>query len=479
MMEKCSCHMSRRGFLRLAGGTAACCAFLPLLDSAHAAPPVSRTMVFPKRKAKVGLIFSHVPSGHPTWPTKDYDYAARAKELTTGLTPMCPQIEFTIKTAHNGAQAEEIVKTMPDVDGFVVWCIGIWTGVPNVIAHSGKPVVLVDDLFAGSGEILGVQKAIRNDKLRVITVSSSDMKDVADAANLLGVMRAMADSRVMVVIDHDISYGTGLVKDIYGSTIVQMKSPELESYYNKTDEKEAAAWADFWIANAKKVVEPTRDELVKSGRMYLALSRAAAEKKCDAVTLDCLGMFYSGRVTAYPCLSHFQMNNDGGTGVCEADIDSTMTQLMMRYLTGRPGYVSDPVIDTSKNEIIYAHCVATNRVFGPRGEANPYLIRSHAEDNKGASVQSLMPPNQPVTTAKFQCGGKTMIIHSAKTVSNSSEAKACRTKLAAKTESENVLRNWDLGWHRVTVYGDCRKQLINLACFYGMSVIEEDKKLLD
>ncbi len=475
MNEKCSCQMSRRGFLKFAGGTAACCALLPLLDRAHAAPPVSRTVVYPKSKAKVGLVFSHVPSGRATWPTKDYDYDGRAKQLTAELTPLCPNVEFTVRHVNNAQQAEALVKELPDVDGWVVWCIGLWTRAPGIFAHSGKPMVLVDDLYGGSGEVLVTQKAIRDEKLPVVTVSSSRTQDAADAANLFAVMRAMADSRVLVVSDDNIGYGTGLVKDIYRATIVQMKSPEFEDYYKKTDPKEAAGWADFWMSGAKKVVEPTRDELIKSGRMYLALSRAAAEKKCDAVTVDCLGMFYTGRVTAYPCLSHFQMNNDGGTGVCEADIDSTMTQLMMRYLTGRPGYVSDPVIDTSTNEIIYAHCVATNRVFGPKGKANPYLIRSHAEDNKGASIQSLMPVNEPVTTAKFQCGGRVMAIHSGRTSGNSNEAKACRTKLAAKTESENVLRNWDLGWHRVTVYGDCRKQLTNLARFYGMTVVEEDK----
>lgn len=475
MAKNCSCQMSRRRFLGLAGGTAACCALLPLAESVLAAEPVSRTTIFPKGKARVALVFTHVPTGNPTWPTKDYDYDSRAKELTAKLASACPMIDFTVKTALNPAQADEIVKASPDVDGFVVWCIGIWTGAANVFVHSGKPVVLVDDLYAGSGEVLVSQVAIRNENLPVVTVSSSEIKDVAEAANLFFTMRAMKESSILVICDRDIAAVTDSVKKLYGATLVPMQSPELASYYDKTDEREAADWADYWARNAKKVVEPTRDELVKSGRMYLALSRAAAEKKADAVTMDCLGMFYSGRVTAYPCLSHFQMNNDGGTGVCEADIDSTCTQLMIRYLTGRPGYVSDPVIDTSKSEIIYAHCVATNRVYGPKGDASPYIIRSHAEDEKGASVQSLMPANQDVTTAKFELGTKRMVIHSAKTTRNVSEAKACRTKLAAKSNAEGILKNWDFGWHRVTVYGDYRKQLLDLARLYGYAVVEEDK----
>ena len=40
------------------------------------------------------------------------------------------------------------------------------------------------------------------------------------------------------------------------------------------------------------------------------------------------------------------------------------------YADGQPGYISDPVIDTSKNQIIYAHCVAPSKVFGPSKTAN-------------------------------------------------------------------------------------------------------------
>jgi L-fucose isomerase-like protein len=153
----------------------------------------------------------------------------------------------------------------------------------------------------------------------------------------------------------------------------------------------------------------------------------------------------------------------------------TCTQLMMRYLTGRPGYVSDPVIDTARGWIIYAHCVATNRPFGPQGKANPYIIRSHAEDQKGASVQSLLPVGETVTTLEIDVGGKRMVIHSGKTVANVDDPKACRTKLAAKTDAENILNEWDMGWHRVTVYGDWRKQALQLARLYGLTVNEEDR----
>jgi hypothetical protein len=153
-----------------------------------------------------------------------------------------------------------------------------------------------------------------------------------------------------------------------------------------------------------------------------------------------------------------------------------MTMLVMGYLTGRPGYISDPVIDTSKNQIIYAHCVSTNKVYGPSGRANPYHIRSHSEDRKGAVVRSLMPLGEMTTTLEIDADKQQILFHQAKTVANIDEDKACRTKLAAEVKGDiNKLFNfWDTwGWHRVTFYGDLKKPVQHLAGLTGFEIIEE------
>ena len=56
--------------------------------------------------------------------------------------------------------------------------------------------------------------------------------------------------------------------------------------------------------------------------------------------------------------------------MCEAMPDDSVSMLMARILTGRPGFVSDPALDTSRNQVVYAHCVGTTRVFGPAGATN-------------------------------------------------------------------------------------------------------------
>ena len=149
--------------------------------------------------------------------------------------------------------------------------------------------------------------------------------------------------------------------------------------------------------------------------------------------------------------------------------------LVMRYLTGRPGFISDPVVDTARREIIYAHCVGNTRVFGPAGLASPYRIRSHAEDRRGASVQAIMPAGELTTTMQFAPRGRRMIFHQARTVGNLDEERGCRTKLVAKiADPFAMLKHWSSwGWHRVTFYGDLRPQLEHVAAMWGFDLIQE------
>ncbi len=153
----------------------------------------------------------------------------------------------------------------------------------------------------------------------------------------------------------------------------------------------------------------------------------------------------------------------------------TITMLVMTYLTGRPGYISDPVIDTAKNWIIYAHCVAPSKVYGPNGLSNPYHIRNHSEDRKGAAVRSLLPLGQITSTLKLNPARRQVVFHQARTVANIDEDKACRTKLAAEVKDPfKLLSEWDRwGWHRVTFYGDLRRPVETISGLLGFEVIHE------
>ena len=86
------------------------------------------------------------------------------------------------------------------------------------------------------------------------------------------------------------------------------------------------------MKDARAVAEPTREEIVRAAKLYLAMCRILAEEKAQGITIDCLVMFAQGKLPAYPCLGFAQLNNDLLIGACESDLDSTLTMLLFRYL---------------------------------------------------------------------------------------------------------------------------------------------------
>jgi hypothetical protein len=468
--------VSRRGFL---SGCAACAASAVCVPGlAVAASPAGATQAAgttSDEKTKIRLVFTHISTTERTWPYQGYDYEARKKELTARLHQACPNVEFMPATVQSADEAKKLLATDPPVDGHLIYIVGIWSGAVEVFTNSGRPTLLVDDPYAGTGEFLIQYAAARRKGLKVAGVSSSRFEDVVDGVKCFECLSKMRSSVILDVIDQPLGDEARAIERVFGTKVRQTSAEEVNDAYRRADRTLAQQYAGRWIEEAHAVVEPSRREIDKSAAMYVALRDLMEQHKAQAVTVDCLGLFYGGKLPAYPCLGFFQLNNDGSVGGCEADLRSTVTMLLMSYLTGRPGYISDPVIDTSKNRIIYAHCVAPRKVYGPAGPSNPYDIRSHSEDRKGAAVRSLLPLGEMVTTLKFDPLRKEVIIHQAKTVENIDEDKACRTKLAAEVKDiDKLLGEWDRwSWHRVTFYGDLKRPVENLAALAGFKVTWE------
>jgi hypothetical protein len=251
----------------------------------------------------------------------------------------------------------------------------------------------------------------------------------------------------------------------------------LNEAWKRADKDQARSVAERWQSNAKEVVDVSTETLENSAAMYLGMKEVLQAFDANAISVNCLGGFYGNHIHAYPCLGFHELNNEGLVGACECDVRSTATMVAFTALTGgRPGYISDPVIDTAKRQIIYAHCVASNKVFGPDGTENPYSIMTHSEDRQGASVRSLMPTGYLTTTLEIAPERKEILLHQAITVENDPDDRACRTKLCAEPvgDMEKLFTEWDRwGWHRVTFYGDLKEPAYALAEQIGWKVVEE------
>jgi hypothetical protein len=110
---------------------------------------------------------------------------------------------------------------------------------------------------------------------------------------------------------------------------------------------------------------------------------------------------------------------------------------------------------------------------GPDGPAAPYLIRSHLEDGRGASLQVKLPVGQKLSMARL-IGTDLMLFSTGDAIDSPLVERACRTKLTMKVENIDwFLEQWSSGLHRVVFYGDHTRDLRRFCRFTGVRVLRE------
>jgi hypothetical protein len=509
------CPLNRRSFLLQ--GSAAAAGALGVL----AAPRWLRAAE-PAGKTRIRIVYAlhGAEQTGPDWPNKGFDFKPVMERVNSTLTRQCAGFEFVPSLATGEEQAKKILeedKTAGGIDGYLVYQMNAWNRVVQTMATSGKPVLYADFQYGGSGGFLVYNAAfLRSRAPNVGFVASSDIKDLVAAVkcfrvvkqggsvsdfvaataqarrkttpkpgNLAGkkddlkclpadeCLRRLKESKILAVRDQT----AGTEPSIAGIMIERIPFAALNEAWANADKDESRAAADRWERTAQKIEGVNRETLETSAAMYVGMKNLLKKHGASGITVNCLGGFYGNHIHAYPCLGFYQLNNEARVGGCECDVRSAATMLIGTTLTqGRPGYISDPVIDTAKRQIIYAHCVASNKAFGPQGKSNPFQILTHSEDRQGASVRSILPEGYLTTTVEFDQGRKEVLFHRAKAVGNDPDDRACRTKLCAEPvgDLEKLFAEWDQwGWHRVTFYGDLKEPMHALADALGWKVVEE------
>ena len=432
---------------------------------------------------RIKVVVQAKPENVPGWPHINFNYAKKTEEVMSCVKAYNPDAIFDVVKYTSVAQAEEAYEAdMATYDGIFLVLMTNWIGLDEFYATrsvDGLPCAIAAVEYCGSGSILLGGHLIKAKKLPVPFISSGNNTDIAKLARTLVVNGKLKRSTILIVRNGVQEELQEKATKRFGISFVNKNSIDLMNMFDSISDEEALPIAQKWTNNAISVIEPTHNDMLESAKLYLAIKRMADEVNASAVTIDCLTLSYQDELGSnrhmYPCLSHFQMMEDGGLGVCEADIDSTIASLIVLYTTGRYGFVSDPVIDTSSDQIIYAHCVACRKVY----ESNDpriceYYVRSHAEDQLGASVQILFPEGEELTTINVYNKEDCASIHSSVSIENAGGDAGCRSKLVARCNSQKILENWMPIWHRVTVYGNYRRDFMNFFKLKSLNIIEED-----
>jgi len=507
--------LSRREFLGTCAAGTACLASGPLMSFCSGRPGGGG------ERLKIRVLYSlhAVKQDRPDWPNIGFDFGPVMQRIDGELARRCPEFEFESTMASGPDEAEKILAQdgPAGIDGYLVYQLNCWNQVVQSVAATGKPVLYADFQYAGSGGFLVYTAGFLREKAsNVGFVASSRLEDLIEAVKCFEVVRKggsaaefaaaterarirntapagdltctpddlkmlsvpdclsrMKESRILAVRDQN----SGPAEPIMGIPLQRVSFAEVNAAWESADRDQARAIAERWRDSATEVVEVPFETLETSAAMYLGMKAVMKKHSANAITVNCLGGFYGGHIHAYPCLGFHELCNEGLVGACECDVRSAATMVAFTTMTqGRPGFISDPVIDTAKRQIIYAHCVASNKVFGPQGPANPFAIMTHSEDRQGASVRSVLPEGYMTTTLEILPERREILLHRAKAVDNDPDDRACRTKLCAEPfgDVEKLFTMWDRwGWHRVTFYGDLKDPAYALADAIGWAVVEE------
>lgn len=465
--------LSRRCFLKTAAaGAASTGALFSLTDELFAITPAPDLRL--KTKIRVGKVY--LGRERPGWPMSKLDLSAEVKRYEKELAqlPGLADIEFVdgglVSTAEQAAAARD---KFQDVSGILALHLSLGTGpMMQTLMDSRRPLMIYTQPYSGhEWHIVGSWQ--REGRL-VDVLPSSRFDDIAEAVRPFRALQRLRETRVLHVSqgDADPKY-VQAIKDKFGTEIISIRLPELEEAYKQADRAEAEADAKRWMREARKIVEPKKDDILKGSLMYITMRDLLAKYHAQAITMNCLGMALIDRNMGYPCLGFVRLNNQLLAGVCEADLKSTMTQLIFTYLVGRTGFVTDPMFDQSNSTIIHAHCVAATQMEGPDTKPSPYHIRTHLEDNRGVSLMVKMPIGRKISMARL-IGTDAMLFSTGDAVDSPMVERGCRSKLTVRVENmDRFLHEWSSGLHRVIFYGDHTRDVGRFCRFTQTRLLRE------
>jgi len=460
-------QINRRQFIKItAAGSVLCIGGSSML--AFGANPKASRLISPGwrgTKVKVARLFMGKPN-NPYWPKPNLNlkeeirfYKAQFAKLENELA----DVDFTVEAlVTSREQASGLKGMLKGVDGILIIHLTMGTdGIIQEVLTLQKPTVVFAAPYSGHGwtGFGALQKQELGAKLECML--TSDYSQLAVAIRPFRAIHHLREAKILNVSIRNFDNYANAMKDKFGTQIKRIEREQVLDAYDAVSDSDAKAETERWINEAKELVEPSRSDVFKSCKLALAFENLLAQEDATVLTIDCYGTMWDKtiKLPAYPCLGFTRLNNMGLGGICESDLQCAMTHILLQGLSGKPGFISDPTVDESKDAIILAHCLGTTKMDGPDGPAAPYKLRTVMERREGVVPQVFMRKGQKVTQALL-VGTDRLLYFTGDVLDAPDIDRGCRTKITVKVDgdSRQLWKNWSNGLHRQTCYGDFYEQ---------------------
>ena len=478
-------HCNRRQFIGASavGGMALAAGHLKA-EEGKAAPPAARDV-----KVPICVVIAGKPK-EQSWGLSEEDLAPIRKRLSEAEKNL-GNVRFVIGQA---TRPEEMAKLLEKA-GPQAPVLAVSTDIfgpskllPTVFEQ--KRPVAVFHLPVISGHDWCLVNPWRKAGHRITLFGSTDLDELERAASLLRVVPLLRRSRVLVsppLKGTPEAQVPEKVKQQLGVEMVAIPDGRYDEVMAKVDEAAAKKDAQCWLDEAKGIIEPNQEDVLKASRASLTLDQLIAENHIDGL---CVGTCMRWLSRGFPCLGFSRLNDRGIPAACDGDMDCLLTMLMFQHALNRAGFLGNAgSVDTAKNAFHLSHCSAPLKMEGPSSSRAPYLLRRHAEVRGGAVTEVHYRIGQKVTFTKL-VHLDTLLMFTGTIIEvpkvPKDKERGCRTELVAEVDdAAALLENWGGGalgasetdyyasLHRVCYYGDQRQSIRQLGHLMGLKVVEE------
>lgn len=203
--------------------------------------------------------------------------------------------------------------------------------------------------------------------------------------------------------------------------------------------------ADFQAVTSRG--ETTERDLLDSLKIYLAINQICQENNCTCATVRCFSIIEKLKATG--CLALALLNDEGIDAACEGDLQSLLSMILVRRVTGMPSFMANPSAMSKENHTTtFAHCTV------PTTMCRRYGFRSHFESQCGLAVAGEFSPSEVYTI--FKWGGEKLdrfFVEEAVSVVAPSNENLCRSQLTLNFYNPEYMLNNPIGNHHIILKG--------------------------
>jgi len=480
--SRCPMMIDRRGLLRSAGAVAgaAAAAEMGLLDFASSLLAAEST-TRPAGGPVIDVVSICPKTSDPerrgerpvvSWPGYQYDMKAgearHMKVLTEAAKKLGARLRIRPRPLDSSRAVDAYIQQLKKAptDGLFIRAMELshWNLVNRLVLNRGEiPTIVHSPMTAFTAHLKAARKVPRT-----FVGATQDMQWPAFALRMLNAIWRMKNARICIVrgnrtVDRKL--------EIIGTTLHYIPLKRFPDEFKKLrDTREVRALADFYEKNAKKIIEPKKEEILAAAKNYFVCRRLLAAEKCEGLALNCIPPIVRGAIQP-PCMAFSRLLDEGTVAACEADWNAAISMLLTHLLFERPGFMQDPSPNTVNNTLIGAHCTSAIRLDGfDKDTRAPYILRSY-HTRTGVALQVLWRIGQKVTVMKF-VGPKSIILGTGKVRANIAQPPmgCCRT--AVEIDLDGVPDSGDTkGFHQLFIYGDLERQFKAYCKLAGIEVV--------